>query len=74
MNVDTGEIKYFNENEPVPKNFRLIDPDEMTTIQRKNKKISLSDHKSTLGKKLTRARKNVKLSRKSRKEFNKDSK
>ena len=51
MNRDTGEIKHFGEGEPIPENFIKIMNDEMTSKQKKEKKVSKHDNRSKLGKK-----------------------
>ena len=62
MNVDTGEIKYFDTNEALAEALKSekwveVDESEMTKKQKKEKKVSLNDHRSILGKKLTKNRK-----------------
>ncbi len=59
MNVNTGEIKEFR-----PEEFKNlldewieINKDDITENQKKNKKVSLKDHSSKLGKILTKERK-----------------
>jgi hypothetical protein len=60
MNIDTGEIKrFFDESElkdAIQKGENLVEIDEndMTEKQKLNKKVSLHDNKSKLGKKRIR--------------------
>ena len=64
MNTDTGEIRDFldkktlteflAQNEGI---WKEIIPDDMTEKQKENKQVSLKDHKSVLGKELTKSRK-----------------
>lgn len=58
MNVNTGEIREFN-----PEDFSHLLDDwinvegkDMTQKQKQEKKVSLKDHRSVLGKKLTGTR------------------
>lgn len=62
MNVDTGELKYFENDEALAEALKSekwvqVDDKEMTKKQKKEMRVSLKDHKSVLGKKLTKNRK-----------------
>lgn len=68
MNTDTGNIEFMKDifgekleemsllerqEELELKNYVPIDPEDMTRKQRRERKVSLSDHRSKLGKQLT---------------------
>jgi len=61
MNINTGEIKEFDEKsnllEKLTKEWIEIQKKDMTKKQKKEMKVSLKDHKSKLGKKLTKTKK-----------------
>jgi len=64
MEVETGKIHYLNKDGspkiPLIKKLLLeIDEKDMTRKQKREMQVSLKDHKSVLGKKLTKARKNL---------------
>ena len=61
MDVNTGKVFSVKEMEKMfgdtwPSNFITVDESDMTDEQKKEKRVSLKDHKSKLGKKLTSAR------------------
>lgn len=56
MNTENGNLRQFGEKEFIPDNFVEVSENDMTKKQKKNKKVSLKDHKSKLGKKLTEER------------------
>ena len=64
MNTNTGEILELSEalkisdekyNGDIAGNFKEICDKDMTDVQKINKRVSLKDHRSTLGKQLTQA-------------------
>ena len=64
MDTRTGNLYSKTEMEHLDKEFKIvreefveIDPDFATKMQMLNKKVSLKDHKSKLGKQLTHERK-----------------
>lgn len=70
MNIDTGEIRHFSESEGIElakllkrENWVPIEEKDMTEKERKEKRVSLHDYRSKLGKELTKNRKR-KLKRK----------
>ena len=63
MNTDTGKIydqeeleKAFGDIPVLPNNFIEVMQSDMTKKQAQHKQVSLKDHSSKLGKKLTQAR------------------
>lgn len=72
MNTETGEIRNFypNELEEFLKNneeWNKINSDDMTDKQKETKQVSLKDHKSVLGKELTKSRRERRQSIKGKK-------
>ena len=60
MDARTGEIKEFNEiMKKDLKHFTVVTTPEMTKKQKEEKQVSLKDHKSKLGKVLTKKRKEL---------------
>ena len=49
MNIETGEIKKFEEGEKIPKEFIEIQEDQMTKKQRATMQVSKYDSISKLG-------------------------
>lgn len=71
MNTNTGEIKELHELKDFQieekEDFVKILNEDMTKKQTQNKRVSLHDRKSKLGKQLTEIRKSRKLQRSQRK-------
>jgi len=62
MNLETGKIKKYskdelNQLEQLKQKLIEIEEKDMTEKQKKNMQVSLKDHRSKLGKKLTEERK-----------------
>jgi len=60
MNIDTGKIEMLTDQQirqhDLMKNMVLITEDELTRKQDRERQVSLHDHRSVLGRKLTEAR------------------
>jgi uncharacterized protein YecA (UPF0149 family) len=63
MNTHTGEIVELEKTEFSKNEFLPVAECEMTKKQKKTKMVSLKDHKSILGKRLTNHRKKQKVGR-----------
>jgi hypothetical protein len=64
MNIKTGEIFCgYKAIEPFIKNMVEVQESEMTEKQKNEKQVSLKDHTSKLGKKLTKERKQAGLTK-----------
>lgn len=63
MNLDSGRIRELAENEEAQGNEVAIDPEKLTRRQRRERHVSLADHRSQLGKQLTEERRKRGLSR-----------
>ena len=60
MDMRSGEIKEFNEiMKKDLKHFTVVTTPEMTKKQMEERQVSLKDHRSKLGKKLTNKRKEL---------------
>ena len=69
MQVETGKIYEGEENSLVSRlggYFVSVEPDDMTEKQRADQQVSLHDHRSKLGKKLTEARSTIGLTKNQR--------
>ncbi len=63
MDLRTGEIKALKDiSEDDLKHFTVVRTPEMTKKQMEEKQVSLKDHRSKLGKKLTKKRKELSYS------------
>lgn len=64
MNIDNGELVNLEDYPELTKqmaesfanNFLSVEDKDITKLQKINKKVSLKDHRSVLGKQLTKAR------------------
>ena len=78
MNTKTGEIIPFDELMKLSlweqEDYIDINDDELTEKQRKNRKVSLKDNRSVLGKKRIKAVKGLKKKRKKKRRISKQSK
>ena len=73
MDTETGEIRYFEENEKIPKKFVKIYEEQMTELQKKTEQVSKFDNKSELGKLFTSHRKLTRKQRNRKKANNRHS-
>jgi hypothetical protein len=56
MNLSTGAIEKFKEGQQIPPGFVPVNMNDATAKQKREKRVSLHDHRSKLGKVLTRER------------------
>jgi uncharacterized protein YecA (UPF0149 family) len=71
MNNETGELLEFREAQsiamqrgrPLEEMFTGVEEEDMTAKQKETKQVSLKDHRSKLGKKLTSVRRRRKIGR-----------
>lgn len=56
MNIDTGKIRELTEDEKAIIREVLVEPVQMTEKQKREKRVSLHDHRSPLGRRLTAER------------------
>ena len=63
MNTETGELRYLNDlskdqiEDLFKEDWIPVDEDDMTKKQKENMQVSLYDHRSILGKELTKNKK-----------------
>ena len=68
MDINTGKIEMFNQDDEIPKNFIEIMRDQMTEKQKKTMQVSKYDNRSELGQLfLKERRKRIKKAKKRRK-------